>query len=52
MMKEGTLVGAMIIEAPPSTKNAEKRRDPDMHQTKMGNEWRVSRTQAESAMLY
>jgi len=39
MMKEGTLVDATIIEAPPSTKNAEKRRDPDMHQTKKGNEW-------------
>jgi IS5 family transposase len=52
MMKEGTLVDATIIEAPPSTKNAEKSRDPEMHQTKKGNEWRVSRTQAESAMLY
>ncbi|KVO30653.1 transposase [Burkholderia ubonensis] len=39
MMREGTLVDATIIEAPPSTKNAEKRRDPDMHQTKKGNEW-------------
>lgn len=39
MMKEGTLVDATIIEAPPSTKNAEKRRDPDMHQTKKGNAW-------------
>ncbi|WP_186164838.1 IS5 family transposase, partial [Burkholderia gladioli] len=39
MMKEGTLVDATIIEAPSSTKNAEKRRDPDMHQTKKGNEW-------------
>jgi IS5 family transposase len=38
MMKEGTLVDATIIEAPPSTQNAEKRRDPDMHQTKKGNE--------------
>ncbi|MGF6600653.1 transposase [Paraburkholderia sp. GAS448] len=34
MMKEGTLVDATIIEAPPSTKNAEKQRDPEMHQTK------------------
>ncbi|WP_429573413.1 IS5 family transposase [Paraburkholderia sp. UCT70] len=39
MMKEGTLVDATIIEAPPSTKNAEKSRDPEMHQTKKGNEW-------------
>jgi IS5 family transposase len=28
-----------IIEAPPSTKNAENSRDPEMHQTKKGNEW-------------
>jgi len=39
MMKEGTLVDATIIEAPPSTENAEKQRDPEMHQTKKGNEW-------------
>jgi IS5 family transposase len=39
MMKEGTLVDATIIEAPSSTKNAEKQRDPEMHQTKKGNEW-------------
>jgi IS5 family transposase len=52
LMKEGTLVDATIIEAPPSTKNAENSRDPEMYQTKKGNEWRVSRTQAEPAMLY
>ncbi|TWC59544.1 MULTISPECIES: IS5 family transposase [Burkholderia] len=39
MMKEGTLVDATIIEAPPSTKNAKKRRDPDIYQTKKGNAW-------------
>jgi transposase, IS5 family len=39
MMKEGTIVDATIIEAPPSTKNAGKSRDPEMHQTKKGNEW-------------
>lgn len=39
MMKEGTLVDATIFEAPPSTKNAEKRRDPEMHQAKKGNDW-------------
>jgi len=39
LMKEGTLVDATIIEAPSSTKNAEKSRDPEMHQTKKGNEW-------------
>ncbi|MGD7165519.1 IS5 family transposase, partial [Ralstonia pseudosolanacearum] len=36
---EGTIVDATIIEAPPSTKNAKKSRDPEMHQTKKGNEW-------------
>jgi transposase, IS5 family len=41
MMKEGTLVDATIIEAPPSTKNAEKQRDPEMHQTRKGNEWHL-----------
>ena len=42
----GTIVDATIISAPPSTKNKEKRRDPDMHQTKKGNQWCASRTQA------
>ncbi len=35
----GTIVDATIIQAPSSTKNREKRRDPDMHQTKKGNQW-------------
>lgn len=35
----GTIVDATIISAPTSTKNKEKKRDPDMHQTKKGNEW-------------
>jgi IS5 family transposase len=39
LLKEGTLVDATIIAAPPSTKNAGKARDPEMHQTKKGNEW-------------
>jgi IS5 family transposase len=39
LMKEGTLVDATIIEAPPSAKNAQNSRDPEMHQTKKGNEW-------------
>ncbi len=30
---------ATIIEAPPSTKNKDKSRDPEMHQAKKGNEW-------------
>ncbi len=40
MMKGGTIVDATIIDAPSSTKNAEKARDPEMHQTKKGKEWR------------
>lgn len=40
MMKGGTIVDATIINAPSSTKNAEKARDSEMHQTKKGNEWR------------
>ena len=35
----GTLVDATIIEAPSSTKNSTKERDPEMHQTKKGNQW-------------
>jgi transposase, IS5 family len=39
LMREGTMVDATIIAAPPSTKNTHKARDPEMHQTKKGNEW-------------
>jgi len=39
LMKEGTIVDATIIAAPSSTKNARKERDPEMHQTKKGNQW-------------
>jgi IS5 family transposase len=35
----GTIVDATIIAAPSSTKNAHKARDPEMHQTKKGNQW-------------
>ncbi len=38
-MTQGTLVDATIIEAPSSTKNKEQQRDPEMHQTKKGNQW-------------
>jgi len=36
---KGTIVDASIISAPSSTKNKDKTRDPDMHQTKKGNQW-------------
>ena len=35
----GTIVDATLIEAPSSTKNRDQQRDPEMHQTKKGNEW-------------
>ena len=35
----GTIVDATLIAAPPSTKNEEKSRDPEMHQVKKGNQW-------------
>ena len=38
-LQEGTIVDASIIEAPSSTKNREGERDPEMHQTKKGNQW-------------
>jgi IS5 family transposase len=39
LLREGTMVDATIIAAPPSTKNEDKSRDPEMHRTKKGNEW-------------
>lgn len=39
LMHGGTIVDATIIEAPTSTKNADKQRDLEMHQVKKGNEW-------------
>jgi IS5 family transposase len=39
MLKTGTVVDATIIAAPSSTKNKDGERDPEMHQTKKGNQW-------------
>ena len=39
MMHGGTIVDATIVEAPSSTKNQDRERDPEMHQTKKGNQW-------------
>jgi len=39
ILKKGTIVDSTIISAPSSTKNEEKKRDPDAHQTKKGNTW-------------
>ena len=38
-LREGTIVDATIIEAPSSTKNRNQERDPEMHQTRKGNQW-------------
>lgn len=38
-LKTGTIVDASIIGAPSSTKNADKARDPDMRQTRKGQQW-------------
>ena len=39
ILKKGTIVDSTIISAPSSTKNKEKKRDPDAHQVKKGNQW-------------
>ena len=39
LLKAGTVVDATLIAAPSSTKNASGERDPEMHQTKKGNQW-------------
>ena len=39
MLKSGTVVDATLIAAPSSTKNKTGKRDPEMHQTKKGNQW-------------
>lgn len=39
LVGKGTIVDATIINAPSSTKNAKKKRDPQMHQTRKGKQW-------------
>jgi IS5 family transposase len=39
LLKQGTVVDATLIAAPSSTKNRDGARDPEMHQTKKGNQW-------------
>jgi IS5 family transposase len=39
LLKSGTVVDATLIAAPSSTKNKDAERDPEMHQTKKGNQW-------------
>ena len=39
LLREGTMVDATLIAAPSSTKNQAQQRDPEMHQTRKGNQW-------------
>jgi IS5 family transposase len=39
LLREGTVVDATLIAAPSSTKNSRSERDPEMHQTRKGNQW-------------
>ena len=39
MLRQGTVVDATIIHAPSSIKNQDGKRDPEMHQTKIGNQY-------------
>jgi len=39
LLKKGTIVDSTLISAPSSTKNTEKKRDPEAHSTKKGNTW-------------
>lgn len=39
ILREGTIVDATLIAAPPSTKNAARKRDPEMTSSRKGNQW-------------
>ena len=39
LIKAGTAVDATLIAAPTSTKNKDRKRDPEMHSSKKGNQW-------------
>ena len=57
LMRQGTVVDATIIAAPSSTKNEDGQRDPEMRQTKKGNQWHFgmkmhSGVDAESGLIH
>ena len=57
LLKTGTVVDATLIAAPSSTKNSSGERDPEMHQTKKGNQWYFGMkahigTDAESGLVH
>lgn len=39
LLRKGTIVDATLIAAAPSTKNRARARDPEMHQSKKGQQW-------------
>jgi IS5 family transposase len=41
VMREGTIVDATLIAAPPSTKNRDRERDTEMHESKKDNDWHL-----------
>lgn len=41
LLRQGTIVDATIIAAPPSTRNTERKRDPEMSSTRKGNNWHL-----------
>jgi len=57
LLRRGTIVDATIVAAPSSTKNSTGERDPEMHQTKKGNQWFFGMkahvgTDAESGLVH
>ena len=57
LLRGGTIVDATLIAASPSTKNKEQKRDPDMRQSKKGNQWSFGMkvhigTDAESGLVH
>lgn len=57
LLKQGTIVDATFIEAPTSTKNANGKWNPEIHQTKKGNNWHFGMqahigTDAESGLVH
>lgn len=57
LLRGGTIVDATLIAASPSTKNKEQKRDPEMRQSKKGNQWYFGMkvhigTDAESGLVH
>ena len=57
LLREGTIVDATLIAAPPSTKNKDGQRDPEIHQSKKDNQWHFGMkahigVDAQSGLVY